>query len=71
MGCRRIVVQPRQLGDKGQMPSTESIDENQLVIVNKAVVVAQNTPRPAAETTTTRTGGPRPAEQSWPSPTRT
>lgn len=70
-GCRRMVVQPRQLGEKGQMPSTESIDENQLVITKKGAVVAQNTPRrESAEVPARKTGGPRPDAKSWPSATR-
>jgi len=69
-GCRRIVVQPRQIGENGKMSPSEHIDENQLVITEKHAIVAQNTPKPAEIAAGKRTGGPRPDPQSWSAPIR-
>lgn len=67
-GCRRMVVQPRTLEEKGRMPSSESIDETQLEVVTRRAVASQNrsdTPEPLG-----RTGGPRPKPQQHPTPDR-
>lgn len=59
-GCRRMVIQPRQLGEKGQMPSHESLDEMQLIIVEKHVVATPNRLTAAESPRAPEHGGPRP-----------
>lgn len=71
-GCRRIIVQPRTLGKDGEMPKSEQVDENQLVIVAKGVVVGQNVPPVALvrEPMPARSGGPREDAVQHATPTR-
>lgn len=70
-GCRRLVVQPRKLTDKNSMPSTESIDETQVVIVKKRVVLGGNTPKPGATgNAAPKRGGPRPDPVRHATPSR-
>jgi hypothetical protein len=66
-GCRRMCVQPRAIGADGKMPESHTIDENQLVVTKKYAVPSQNTPKPEELARGTRTGGPRPDAQAWPS----
>lgn len=57
-GCRRMTVQPRALHE-GKVAETYSFDEPQLVLVEQEVAA-----------TTSGTGGPTPAPQAKPTPSR-
>lgn len=55
-GCRRLVLQPRELDEKGGVKSSETFDETQLTVVESGVVPGQNS---VEATPAKRTGGPR------------
>lgn len=63
--CRRPIVQPTTLTSDGKPGESQSFDEPQLEVIEKAVFAPQE-PEPAAKTV--KTGGPRatPARRSDP-----
>ena len=59
-GCKRIMIQPQKLGEKGETVPTECFDEFQVEVIKKQVVV----------TVSHETGGPRPSPSQNKAPTR-
>lgn len=57
-GCRRINLQPRELDEKGGVKHSETFDENQITVVERAAVKGENVAAPGRRTAAP-TGGPR------------